>query len=144
MGKNTLRLQLKGFEEMLSKLDKLGGDIKKATEEALEKAGKTIGEDTKAAVQKPNLPAKGKYSEGDTEKSIAQNPKAEWEGTTASIGVGFDYGEKGSGGLLITGTPRMKPVRKLQEIYKGKKYMSGIEKEMREAIQKEIEKRMGG
>jgi hypothetical protein len=142
--RNTLKLDLKGFDELIYKLDKLGGDVKKITEDALDRAGETIGRDTVDAVQKSNLPAGGKYSKGDTEGSIVKNPKTEWEGMIASIGVGFDYSKPGAGGFLITGTPRMAPDNALKKIYKQKRYMSEIQKDMREIFNDEIVRRMEG
>ena len=144
MGKNTLRLDLSGFKELMSKLDDLGGDVMKITEEALQKAGTKIGADTVSAVQEGNLPAGGKYSGGDTEASIVQNPQVEWEGMVAGIGVGFDYNKPGAGGFLITGTPKMKPDMALKKMYKGKAYMRTVQEEMGEIISNEIAKKMGG
>lgn len=141
--RNTLRLDLSGFSELLTELDRLGGDLRRVTEDALEQAGETIACDTLDAVQKPNLPAGGKYSKGDTAASIVQNPCVEWAGTTASIGVGFDYSKPGAGGFLITGTPKMRPDKALQEIYKRKKYMNEIQKDMQEVISDAIARRMG-
>lgn len=141
--KNTLKLELSGFNELVTKLDGLNGDVKKVVTNALDQAAETIAEDTKEAVQKSKLPAKGKYSTGDTERAIVK-PKVEWSGTTASVGVGFDYSSNGAGGFLITGTPRMQPDRELQKMYKQKKYMSGIQKDMQEVVLDEIEKVMGG
>lgn len=144
MGKNTLRLDLRGFKELMTRLDSLGGDIQKVTEDALTKAGKKIGQDTVNAIQAPNLPRGGKYSSGDTEKSVVKNPQVEWEGMTGSIGVGFDYSKPGAGGFLITGTPRMKPDAALNFMYKRKKYMTEIQDGMREVITDEIQRKMGG
>lgn len=144
MPRNTLRLDLSGFKELMTQLDELGGDLIKVTEDALTQAGETIGEDTRDAVQKTNLPAAGKYSQPDTEKAVVTHPQVEWTGMTASIGVGFDYSKSGAGGFLITGTPRMKPVAGLQEIHKRKKYMSNIQKEMSEIISDAIAERMEG
>lgn len=141
--RNTLKLELSGFNELVTKLEGLNGDVKKVVTNALTQAGETIEEDTKEAVQKSNLPAKGRYSTGDTEKAIV-NPKVEWSGTVASVGVGFDYAKSGAGGFLITGTPRMQPDRELQKIYKQKKYMSNIQKDMQEVVLDEIEKKIGG
>lgn len=141
MARNTLKLDLRGFDELIEKLDKLEGDVKHTVESALEQAGETIEWETVDAVQKSNLPADGKYSNGDTEKSIVRNPKAEWEGMSASINVGFDYGKPGAGGYLITGTPRMNALRK---IYKSKKFMKEIQESMKEVVAEEIKAKMGG
>lgn len=140
----TLRLDLSGFDRLMEKLDRLGGDLKEVTEDALGQAAETIEWDTVDAVQKPNLPRGGKYSNGDTEASIVRDAKVEWEGTTGSIGVGFDFGKPGAGGFLITGTPRMAPVGPLTEIYKRKRYMSQIQKDMQEIVSDAIKERMEG
>lgn len=142
--RNTLKLTTSGFEELITKLDKLGGDIMGVVEDALTQAGETIGEDTVEAVDKAYLPAKGKYSKGDTEKSIIRNPKVRWQGTTASVEVGFDYSKKGAGGFLITGTPKMKPDTELQKIYKKKPYMKRIEEDMVDVVQSAIAEKLGG
>lgn len=144
MGKrNTLNLELKGFEELVTKLEGLNGNVKKVVTDALEQAAETIEEDTKDAVKKSNLPAKGIYSTGETEKAIV-SPSVVWSGTTAEVGVGFDYGRSGAGGFLITGTPRMQPDRELQKMYKQKKYMKAIQQDMQDVVEDEIERIMEG
>ena len=144
MGRNTLKLDLSGFEELIAKLEGLDGDVKGAVSNALKDAAQKVKADTYEAVQKPNLPAKGKYSKGNTERSIVDNPRTEWSGTTASISVGFDYSKPGAGGYLITGTPRMRPARKLNRIYKGKEYRKEIQNFLQDKIQQEIDRQMGG
>lgn len=134
MGRNTLRLELTGFKEMLTKLDELGGNLVPVIENALTQSGETIGDDTVDALRDSYLPAGGKYSTGDTEASVIRNPRVEWDGTTASIGVGFDYGKPGAGGYLITGTPKMEPDYYLQDIYERKKYMRNIQNDMMEIV----------
>lgn len=144
MARNTLKLQLGGFQELITKLDSLQGDVKKAVTDALEQAGETIGEDTLDAVDNANLPAKGEYSKGQTKASIITNPLVHWSGNQAEIGVGFDYSKKGAGGFLITGTPRMKPDYELQKIYKRKKYMNQIQNDMADVIKDYINEKMEG
>lgn len=144
MGKNTLRLDVRGFEEYLHKLEDLEADLKPIVADALEQAAETIEYDTIDAVAKEYLPAGGEYSLGDTEASIVRNAKVKWSGTTAEINVGFDYSKPGAGGLLITGTPRMRPDTELNKMYKGKRYMKQIQNDMAEVFKSEIEKRMGG
>lgn len=144
MGKNTLALEFSGFEELVTMLDKLDGDIKSVVDDALTQMAETVAEDTLDAVSKSNLPAQGKYSIGDTEKSIVKNPKVSWVGEVAEIGVGFDYSKQGSGGLLITGTPRMKPVTALKTIYKQKKYRQWLEEGMQDIVMDAIKEVLGG
>lgn len=144
MAKNVLKLQTKGFEELITKLEGLNGNVKKAVTDALEQVGETIGEDTEDAIEKSNLPAYGKYSKGNTKNSIVKNPTVNWAGTSAEIGIGFDFGKPGAGGFLITGTPRMKPDYELQKIYKRRKYMSQIQSDMAEIVNDYIVEKMEG
>ena len=134
MARNTLKLDTRGFEEMLKKLDSLGGDVQKAVTDALTQSAETIEQDTRSAMVAANLPAGGKYSQGDTVQSIISNPQVNWEGNVAWVPIGFDFSKPGAGGFLITGTPRMQPNRALQLMYKRKKYMNQIQNDMSEVI----------
>lgn len=135
MGRNTLKLETKGLEQLIDHLKELDGDVKKAVTDALEQVGETITDDTHNALKAPNLPAGGRYSSGDTAKSVV-SPKVTWTGgTQAEMGVGFDYSKPGAGGFLISGTPRMKPDDSLQQIYKRKKYMRAIQQDMADVIE---------
>ena len=134
MARNTLKLDTRGFEEMLRKLDSLGGDVKKAVDEALINASHKIAQDTEAAIVAANLPASGRYSTGDTKESIIRDSQVRWEGQVGWIPVGFDFSKPGAGGYLITGTPRMRPDVALNRMYKQKRYMSLIQNEMGDII----------
>lgn len=154
MSRNTLKIDMSGFEDLITKLEGLEGDTKKAVTEAMEKAAQKVSNDTKAAMAPAFLPAHGKYSQGDTMKAIVEDPRVIWSGTEASVGVGFDYSKKGSGGVLITGyyrtggaingTARMAPNQKLKEIYKGRKYMLEIQNEMAQVVTAHIVQTMEG
>lgn len=143
MAKNEIKLTTTAFQEYIEKLDKLGADLKSILTDALEQAAETVQYDTEDAVQKSGLPAKGKYSKGDTEKSIIKDAKVKWSGEIAEIDVGFDYNKPGAGGLLISGTPKMKPATQLNRMYTGKKYMKQIQQDMADIFQDEIDRRMG-
>lgn len=144
MGRNILRLDTSGMESMLKKLDELGGDVKKVTERTLRKAALKIQNDTVLAVAAPNLPAGGRYSQGDTASSVIHFAHVEWEGMTAWIPVGFDFGAAGAGGFLISGTPKMRPDAQLRKMYKGKAYMNQIQEQMWDEVANEITAIMGG
>lgn len=144
---NRIKLELKGFEELITKLDGLGhSDLKPVLSGALEDIGEDIGQRTYEAMDKSNLPAKGKYSTGDTIKTVVRQPKVIWNGSVAEINVGFDKMKPGAGFLLITGTPRMKPVYELEKIYVHggrNSYVQKVNKQLREAIQDAIDEKMG-
>ena len=145
MGRRTkFGCDTKGFEDLAARFDELGGDLQAFFTDQLEQIGETVGEDTLEAVRASNLPAGGKYSKGDTAKSIIQTPKVCWTGYIGSLPLGFDYAKPGAGGFLITGTPRMKPDYKLEDIYARKKYCARLMKEISDALSEEIAERMKG
>lgn len=126
MGKK-LRLEFAGFEEMAERLDKLGGDLKKTTEKALIETHKLLTPKVEEAFKRHDV----KYSH-DTMKSLKKDPKVEWNGSTAEIGVGFKISEGGFPSIFIMyGTPRMQPDKKVyNSIYGNKKKV----KELQEGI----------
>lgn len=142
MARNTLNLDLSGFEEALTRLEDLGGDVKQAVSDGLTAAAAKIANDTEKALNAPSLPARGKYSSGDTEKTIVRDARVEWEGTVASIAVGFDFSKPGAGGFLISGTPRMQPDKELNKMYKQKRYMNQIAKVIENSVADHIIRRM--
>lgn len=142
MGKNKAKVKLEGFKEMITTLDSLGGDLVGVAADALTQAGETIGWDTLDAAQKPNMPAEGKYATGRTEQAVLTTPRVEVSGNLVEVGAGFDYTKDGAGGILITGTPRMKPNYELQKIFKGRRYMNNISKDIEAVVQDEIERRL--
>lgn len=139
MSRTTLKFDTSKMTDSIAFLDHLGGDVKGAVTNALEQAAETIEEDTIDALSDRNLPAKGRYSHGKTEKSVVKRPKVEWIGEFASVDVGFDYSKQGAGGYLITGyyyrtskgTPKqMNYDKPLHKMYKGKKYMTNLTADM--------------
>ena len=110
--------------------------------DVMEQEAETVAEDTKEAVAKANLPAHGVYSNGDTEKTIVMSPKVEWSGELGEIGLGFDKTKPGAGGFLITGTPKMQPDYKLQDIYARKSYASKMTRDIMDYLSAEIDDHM--
>jgi len=143
-GKNRIKLEIGGFDDLITKLDELQADVKPILTEVLEDAGEDIGVRTYEAMAKSNLPAKGKYSQDETIKTVIRNPKAEWSGSIAEIGVGFDRLKNGVGTLLITGTPRMAPNRELEKIFVNKKYMKELNQQISDALSETIVEKMEG
>lgn len=112
---------------------------REAIEAILQDAAKQVQADTAAAIVAPNLPARGKYSGGETAGSVHAETAVMWEGMSAWVPVGFDFAKPGAGGFLISGTPRMQPVHRLHEMYRGKKYINGIYQKMYDALLEHIQ-----
>lgn len=132
-----------GFDRYLDRINELNGDIKKIVSDALEQAADDPTADTIEGVKKKYLPADGKYSTGKTAETVIKNPTVTWAGTVGTIGIGFDKTKNGAGTLLITGTPRMQPDRKLAKVYTSKKTNKQFFEAVSEALQNAIEELEG-
>lgn len=143
-GKNRIKLEIGGFDALIEKLDELQVEIKPILTEVLDDAGEDVGVRTYEAMAKSNLPAKGKYSQDETIKTVVRNPKTVWSGSVAEVGLGFDQLKKGSGSRLITGTPRMRPNYALEKIFVNKKYMKELNGQISDTLSEIIVEKMEG
>jgi hypothetical protein len=139
-----ISIDFKNFSDYAEKIDKLGVNLKSVFSKAMEEAAEKVQQDTIAAIQPVNLPGKGRYSTGDTLNTVIRDPKTKWEGSVGEIPIGFDKTKPGAGGWLITGTPKMRPDYALEKIYGTKRYESELKKTIEKALQREIDKIMGG
>ena len=145
MARNKIGLQFDGWEDYMAKLDELGDTqgMKKGVEEALIASKKHVNPLIEQAMAK--LPAGGKYSTGDTKKSIDDEMSVEWAGMTASVKVGFDFKKSGSKSIfLMYGTPRMKPVSGLKNAIYGAKTQKEVAEIQKRVLSDYIKKVMEG
>lgn len=142
--KRMIDIDFSNFADYADRLDRLGADLQKVFTDAMEEAAEKVQEDTIEAMSSANLPARGKYSQGETEESIIRDVKVVWHGSVGEIGLGFDKTKPGAGGFLITGTPKMRPNYRLEDIYGRKKYENQLKKQIVKVLQEAIDKRMGG
>ena len=145
MARNKIGLHFDGFSDYMAKLDELGGTqlMKKGVEEALAESKKHVNPLIESSMGK--LPAGGKYSTGDTKKSIDDDLSVEWEGMTGSIKIGFDFEKSGLKSIfLMYGTPRMKPVSGLKSAIYGAKTKKEIAEIQERVISDLIRKTMEG
>ncbi len=149
--KNRIGLTFKGFEELASKFDGLQGDLKKVTEESLKASHEVVTKRLKNAIRKNNLPQKGKYSTGLTEKLLKTDADVEWEGTVARVKVGFDLSKSLTSIFLMYGTeksmygtPRMKPVAGMKAAIYGKASIKEREELQKKIFDKAIKEAMEG
>ena len=131
-----LKLQFDAWKELGDNLDKLGGDLKATTEEALEKSH--------AAITPGIVAAFGKHNDtGTMMGALRDKSKVEWEGMTASIPIGFDIGAGGVASVfLMYGTPRMAPDRKAYNAIYGGKAKKQINEIQVDVFTKAIERAM--
>lgn len=147
MGRNRISLQVKGFDEYIAKLDKLGGSdaMKRGVESALKQSKAYVNPKIESVVNKSNLPAGGKYSKGGTKLSLDRDMTVVWNGFEAEIKIGFDLKKSGLKSIfLMYGTPRMKPVDGLKDAIYGTKTQREIAKLQGEALDKVVKRIMEG
>lgn len=138
MAKSKWGITFEGFDELMGKLDKLGGDLKQVTEECLSVAPDVIGPKLHADMERH-------HRTGKTDKSIVDKGHVEWSGTVASMSVGFNLKDGGMPSIfLMYGTPRMKKNTKLYNDVYGKATREEIEKLQALIIADEIYNHMGG
>lgn len=136
--KNKITLQFTGFEEYAEKLDKLGGDLKATTEKALQNSHDFI-------MPKLHQDMRKHHRSGQTEGSIVDDAKVEWEGTTASVRIGFKIRDGGLPSIfLMYGTPRMKKDQQLYDDIYGNKTKKAIKELQEKTFARAIKKVMGG
>ena len=112
----AMSLDFHDLEQMMKRYEKIGADIKPAAEKALKKSHAFVTRRLEEHTTDPFMPAKGKYSLGDTKKTIIKSDKVYWVGGTQGyVGVGFDVSKDITSIFLMYGTPKMDPNK---EIYK--------------------------
>ena len=147
MARNKIGLQVKGFEEYMAKLDEVGGGaaMKRGVESALKASKQYVNPLIEKAMVTSNLPAKGDYATGLTEKSTDKEITVYYDGVTAAIKVGFDFSISGLTSIfLMYGTPRMSPVAGLENAIYGAKTKKEIAKIQGDALNKVIKRIMEG
>lgn len=151
MGRNRIGLQFNGWKELLSGIEKASGEsgLKQATEAGLKASKAFVNQNVDKIMKKSNMPAHGDYWTGETKESLDKNFDVEWHGYTAETKVGFNMAESGLTSIfLMYGTPRRKPsidpVPGLYEAIYGKKTKKEVAEIQKEAINKYIQRNLGG
>lgn len=103
----SMKIDFEGFDEMLKKFQRLEADTKSITEEALRKTHEIVTAKAAASATAGSYPAGGKYSSGNTAKSLKKDAQITWKGTEASVEVGFNIKHGGLPSIfMMYGTPR--------------------------------------
>lgn len=140
--KQFISLEYGAFDSYIERLRSVEADVEKVVADAMEEAAEKVQQDTIKALEKSHLPAKGKYSHGDTEESVVRDLKPTVTRQYVEVKLGFDKTRPGAGGFLITGTPKMQPDRALAQIYGSRKYQTDITNQIKEDLDKAIKERM--
>lgn len=141
---NKMGIEFEGFDEAIKRLEKLEGDVRSVTEKALKETHKIVTAAAEESAQKANLPAKGKYSKGDTLNSLKREASIEWSGTEAKVPVGFSISNGGIASIfMIYGTPRKMKNQKMYNAFWGNQIHAEVLKAQEDIFYEEISK-LGG
>lgn len=91
---NKTRIEFDGFEETISRLNKLNANVKNITEKALKKTHEIITKKAENAITPHN-------QTHQTEKTLRKEAEIEWEGTLASVKTGFSISEGGLASIFL-------------------------------------------
>lgn len=134
-----------GFSDLMYQLDKMGGDLKAAANEALEETGKIVQTNLVKAAAPYARKGGGKgYATGAMYRAIKRTYKVYWNGNVAEVGVGFDLTQKGGyhSIFIMYGTPRINKDTKVYNAIKGTKTRKSIASAQEKAMQKYL--KLGG
>lgn len=142
MAKKKFELEFEGWEELAEQFRDLGGDTKQLTEKVLKATHEYITPKIHDKMQTSNLPAQGKYSQGDTEKQIIDEVNIEWTGTSATVDVGFSLDEGIIPIFLIYGTPSMSAAKGLKNAIYGTQTKNEVAEIQEQIFVEEIQRRL--
>ncbi|MBC9722086.1 MAG: hypothetical protein H9W82_12500 [Lactobacillus sp.] len=144
MGKRKAELKIKGMDELIAKFEKMSkGALEPAMTEGLKDVQNYLNERLDKTLVNAKLPAQGKYSTGDTKKSIVRDQVVTKENDSISIKLGFNLKESGLTSIyLMYGTPRMAPAKGLHAVFNGAKSRREAKEIFEQRVQKEIKKIM--
>jgi hypothetical protein len=139
-----MSITFSGFADLAADIDRSGGDLHKAVDEALTKTGQYIQSQLASAAAPYAAKGLKGYAEGDMYGTIINDQIVSWQGSVAEVSVGFDLDAKGGWHSIFVmyGTPRMDKDQKVYNAIKGTKTKKEIEKIQQEVMQKYI--KIGG
>lgn len=137
-----------GFSDLAQAIDKAGGDLKEAVDEALTKTQDLVQENVRSASTVYTGKGLKGYATGAMVRSIMASESPEWHGSIAEVGSGFttNGGATMAGFLhsifVMYGTPKMTKDQKLYNAIKGTRTRKQIAEIQQEVMNEHL--KLGG
>ena len=137
----------------MAKLDEIGGlaAVKKGVDAGLKASKQYVNKQIDGVMVKGNMPAvkavsgPGAYWTGRTKDSLNRDFNIKDNGVISTIDIGFNFKESGMTSIMLMyGTPKQEPVRGLKAAIYGAKTQKEVGKIQADAVQKVIDRIMGG
>lgn len=135
-----MKIIFSGFTDLAYEIDKAGGDLHAAVDEALTKTGQFVQNNvSQAALPYAHGGLKG-YADGDMFHSLKSDHPIIWKGTVAEVSVGFNLYDKGGyhSIFVMYGTPRISKDQKLYNSIKGTRTKHAIALLQEEVMKKHL------
>lgn len=126
--------------DMLEELDRIGGDLKPAVNEVLEKTQKLISDNVLIAAKAYDHKGGGLkgYAEGQMYQQINTDDSVTWEGDTAEVQAGFKLDPQGGyhSIFIMYGTPKINKDTKVYNAIRGARTKTRIKELQAEIMNK--------
>ena len=130
-----MKLDFAGFDELIKKFNRV--DAKKIAEEALIEGHKIVT--AKAEEATHHYPQGGHYSSGRTAESLYRDAQITWNGTEASVPVGFSIKKGGLPSIfMMKGTPRYMKVQQMWDAFYSSQTDGEVSKVAEEIFRKAL------
>jgi hypothetical protein len=144
-----MQITFDGFRDLAEAVDKAGGNITAAVDEALSDTRDIVQKELRTAAQPYKAGGGGLkgYATGSLyDAIISLAERIEWDGTTATVKVGFSSKENRNGFMhsifVMYGTPKMNKDPKIYNAIKGSRTKKLIAEAQRRTLEKYL--KLGG
>ncbi len=137
-----MSITFSGFDDLATEIDRMGGNLTKAVNDALEDTQKIVKDNLTSAASVYISKGRKGYATGKMYDAIITDTRIDWAGTTAEVNVGFSTngGATKAGFMhsifIMYGTPRMAKDQKVYNAIKGTKTQKDIAKVQEETLKK--------
>ena len=130
-----------GFEDLAAEIDRSGGDLRKAVDEALVETQSLIQQNVSSAAAPYAAKGRKGYATGKMFGTIISDGAVHWQGSIAYVNAGFKIGANGGWHSIFVmyGTPRMAKDTAVYNAIKGSATKKKIAKLQEEVMQKYLE-----
>lgn len=135
-----MKIIFNGFEDLAAAIDRSGGDLQAAVNEALTETQKLIQSNVASAAAPYAGKGRKGYATGQMYGTIIGDGAVSWAGSVATVDTGFRLRESGGWHSIFVmyGTPRMSKDSAVYNAIKGSATKAQIEKLQQEIMQKYI------
>ena len=133
-----MKIIFDGFADLAAAIDRTGGDLKTAVDDALTETQKLVQQNLVTAAEPYASKGRKGYATGEMYRSILKDARIEWSGNIAQVDVGFDLQMNGGyhSIFIMYGTPKIQKDTKVYNAIRGTKTRKDIAAKQQEVMSK--------